>query len=106
MPSWWHRLLCRLGMHSPERNGNCYYCGHPNEEMVQANREERVMMKISSLRERHDVLRDALRGLVQMHQGPPDAVGNWDWALEKAAKALALADAPWPTETKGTEDAK
>jgi hypothetical protein len=64
------------------------------EERAQADAEERVLLKAISLRERHDVLLDALETLVRMHRGLPNAVGNWEWAIDRAESAIALAKAP------------
>jgi hypothetical protein len=55
--------------------------------------EERVMRKAVSLRERHDLLLDALETLVGMHRSV-EAAGNWDWALARAEKALQIAKTP------------
>lgn len=75
-----------------------------DDERVQADAEERVMLKAISLRERHDILRDALVTLVAMHRGPPDAVGNWDWALARAEKALALTAGPLLADSVSTPE--
>ena len=64
------------------------------DEWAQWDFEERVMLKAGALRERHDALLEALETLVRMHNGGPDAVGNWDWALNRAEKAIALAKTP------------
>jgi hypothetical protein len=68
-----------------------------DDERAQADFEERVMLKAMSLRDRHDVLREALVTLVDMHRSgnlAHEALGNWEWALDRAEKALALTATP------------
>jgi hypothetical protein len=51
---------------------------------------DRVTLKASLLRRERDALRKALAGLVAMHRGGPNGVGNWDAAFEEAERALAI----------------
>jgi hypothetical protein len=75
------------------------------ERMV-ADDAERALTKLTSLRNNHDELLAALDVLVRMHRGGPDAVGNWDWAFDRAEKAVARARGPLIPEALAAPEPK